>query len=1324
MSSIIEILKKIEQRINFDPKVEFNKYLINNPSDQDAITLELILNLQTITDTLKSKPKLVNLGCGNHFHKDWINIDFNKTGENVIQYDLLNGIPFEDNTADVIYHSHLLEHFPKAYAPIFIKECYRVLKPGGIIRVVVPNLEEIVKLYLENLNKALEGDVEASIKYHWILLELFDQMVRNKSGGEMLEYWKQYPLPGEEFIYQRVGNEAKINIYQIRERGETITPEEYRKRKFQKKENPSEIGKFRLSGEVHQWMYDRYSLGLLLKDAGFIEIEVVTATKSRIPNFNSYYLDINPDGTTRKPDSLFMEAVKPQQIFALVEPINKDVEKLPIMIKENFEANFPKVVHLSFWDRGGAGIAALRLHLALLRLGVDSKFLTLHKDTSLKSVYRVKRKEFAENWKWADFEKNWHTTLKQLYPNRPKDLEIFTPISSLSDLTNNEHIENADIINFHWVSTLVDFNFDVDIFRNKKIVWTLHDENPYTGGCHYTSGCELFKSECKKCPQLASNLENDLSNQQFKIKKEFYKKLDLTIVTPSRWLARRVKESKLLSDKNVFVIPNGFPIGIYQTYDRSFFRRNLNLPNDAYIILFGAEYQTKRKGFHLFEELLNEFPKHSFGEDIVFAIFGNVNYIKNNNQNRIIYLGYINEPLLMAMVYSAVDMFLFMSTEDNLPNTVIESILCGTPVVAFDIGGVGDIIENKKNGWLAKPFDLKNLIEGILFFKEEKNKNNHQISKFAQSNYCDIIQAYNYLELYTKLIVRNEQDNFENYFNFIRNNIKNEIDTGLLNKKLFLLSKELIPFLSGLDEKILNKTVIHNKLPLNEYFNLIVTHIIFANSYFPSNIIILSEIGSPNLPDLSKLINQNIFLVDFENKNIREKSNLFENVESICISPDQLEIQVSEYHFYLGFAYFKLTDSSKEHNNLEKLVEILSKSLKKHQKIWFFIEFEINEVNIDYLKKFLGKFLDQSFESYFENYFTNKKTFLIKEINNDKEITFLAFQVTKSTYVSKYSKINYLKKKNNPNYPKISIITPNLNQGDFIQECIESILSQNYPNLEYFIIDGGSTDKSVQIIKKYSKYLSGWVSEKDNGQYDAINKGFSRATGEILAWLNADDFYLPGSLFFVAEVFATFNNCLWLTNSKITSLSVENFLQTNWGEKFYSYEKILSGKYDSPFIQQEGTFWRRSLWEMSGSYVETNYSMASDLELWCRFFRFTNLYTISVPLAVFRFQPNSKTGKWMDKYNQEAKLIVERENNFASMYKINTKHQSIPISLVELFEKGGGDFLAPIISKVTNEYKNLNYQKNLPFDEIEFESWIEELEEIEKFFKGSDKKYG
>ena len=287
--------------------------------------MKLVSGLLAKLGSKASGPKLpfANLGCGGCFHPDWINLDLAPQSAHVVRHDLRTRLPLGDGSCEVVYHSHLLEHLPHAVAPVFLQECYRVLVPGGILRVVVPDLEMIARLYLKNLEQASAGDTEAAHRYEWLVLELIDQMVRQESGGEMLRYWQQNPMPAEEFVVERTGNEVLQFIESYRAKAKTqfradAPPAAYRS------PNPEDVTKFRATGEVHQWMYDRWSLRLLLENAGFHEIKICAAGESEIPDFNRYRLDLNPDGSVRKPDSLFMEARKPnnttQSFSGMINP--------------------------------------------------------------------------------------------------------------------------------------------------------------------------------------------------------------------------------------------------------------------------------------------------------------------------------------------------------------------------------------------------------------------------------------------------------------------------------------------------------------------------------------------------------------------------------------------------------------------------------------------------------------------------------------------------------------------------------------------------------------------------------------------------------------------------------------------------------------------------------------------------------------------------------------------------------------------------------------------------------------------------------------------
>ena len=225
------------------------------------------------------------------------------------------------------------------------------------------------------------------------------------------------------------------------------------------------------------------------------------------------------------------------------------------------------------------------------------------------------------------------------------------------------------------------------------------------------------------------------------------------------------------------------------------------------------------------------------------------------------------------------------------------------------------------------------------------------------------------------------------------------------------------------------------------------------------------------------------------------------------------------------------------------------------------------------------------------------------------------------------------------NFPKISIITPVYNGERFIEKTIISILSQNYPNLEYIIIDGGSTDQTLNIISKYKDKLAYFISEPDKCMYDALNKGFAKATGEILCWLNSDDEYYPHTLYAVAKLFSDCPDVEWVTgtNSHINEQGVIFSVQP---QSFFNRISFLSRDYQ--WIQQESTFWRRTLMDRLNTVpFNIDYANAGDFYLWFQFSQFSNLYYTDIPLGKFRHSRNQISEKYIKAYHKEAISIIK-----------------------------------------------------------------------------------
>ena len=275
----------------------------------------------------------INIGCGYRFHKDWLNLDLHAHSPGVVACDLTKGVPVKSGDGDAVYAAAVLEHIRPQNVPSFLAECNRVLMKGGVIRLAVPDFEQQVRVYLDTLARMDQGDCSAMSDRDWMILEMLDQSIREKSGGEMLRFLLRENIPNTEFILKRIGVEGSDLLDQISKNrkswqeypvdisnktqvpfgkiGRMLVKWLLKSDNLEKDLQALEIGRFRLlSGEVHQWAYDRYSLEQVFKNAGFSQIARCEHGKSRIQNWESYHLEVSDSGIIEKPDLLVMEAVK------------------------------------------------------------------------------------------------------------------------------------------------------------------------------------------------------------------------------------------------------------------------------------------------------------------------------------------------------------------------------------------------------------------------------------------------------------------------------------------------------------------------------------------------------------------------------------------------------------------------------------------------------------------------------------------------------------------------------------------------------------------------------------------------------------------------------------------------------------------------------------------------------------------------------------------------------------------------------------------------------------------------------------------------------
>lgn len=416
-----------------------------------------------------------------------------------------------------------------------------------------------------------------------------------------------------------------------------------------------------------------------------------------------------------------------------------------------------KILHVNTNDiEGGAARAANRLHKGLLKKNIYSRMIVNNKKTDDFTVITLNTNKLERiKTKIRLF---LDEKLKNIYFKRLKVTWSCNLFCNKS-LVNFINKSNFDIVHFHWINASMLSIKDIKKI-NKPIVWTMHDMWPFTGGCHYSDNCVLYKEDCNKCKQLSNKKDTFLSGYILKEKYSSYKKKSIVYVTPSEWLEKCSKESFLLKNSNIKVIPNGIDLKIFKRLDKNFCKKILNLDLSKKYILFGAMTSTsdKRKGYDLLKRALSFFKEKFYlkDKDIVLLVFG-ANKPQNNENLPfdINYLGQISDDITLNIIYNSADVFIAPSREDNLPNTIVEALSCGVPCVAFNVGGMIDLIEHKNNGYLAEPFNIEDLAEGINFVLEDENRWNNlsenALNK-AQKDYNINDISDKYIDLYKKIL--------------------------------------------------------------------------------------------------------------------------------------------------------------------------------------------------------------------------------------------------------------------------------------------------------------------------------------------------------------------------------------------------------------------------------------------------------------------------------------------------------------------------------------------------------------------------------------------
>lgn len=375
---------------------------------------------------------------------------------------------------------------------------------------------------------------------------------------------------------------------------------------------------------------------------------------------------------------------------------------------------------------GGAARAAYRLYRGLLASGMDVRFFVQDRTGTGKHVVGPETKVAKA---FARLRPTLDELPMRLYSSRPR--RTFSPAWVPSDVRLRVKEFRPDVVNLHWVCKGF---VPVETLARLAgpLVWTLHDMWPFTGGCHYSYGCDRYMQACGQCPQLGSRMEFDLSRWVWRRKARAWGRADLTVVAPSRWMADCAARSSLLRGRRVEVIPYGIDTGVYRPIDGRAARQVMGLPLDRKLVLFSALKATDdpRKGITYAYGALRELRGARQAGGVELVIVGAPGPGEQGDLGLPThYLGTLGDDIALAVAYSAADVFVAPSIEDNLPNTVLESLACGTPCVAFDIGGMPDMIVHGENGYLAQPYDVSDLARGIAWVLEDRERHDRLSSQ-------------------------------------------------------------------------------------------------------------------------------------------------------------------------------------------------------------------------------------------------------------------------------------------------------------------------------------------------------------------------------------------------------------------------------------------------------------------------------------------------------------------------------------------------------------------------------------------------------------------
>ena len=559
-----------------------------------------------------------------------------------------------------------------------------------------------------------------------------------------------------------------------------------------------------------------------------------------------------------------------------------------------------RIVQISTCDlRGGAALAAFRLNQALRQAGYDSHMLVRHKLSNETSVLQIDIDDSNPELAVA------LSTLQLDCINQNRTKLSNTPFTLAYPgilIDDTDYLNNVDIINLHWVAYLQSpYSLKRLTEFGKPVLWTLHDMWAFTGGCHYSAGCQNYQHSCAHCPQLVKYQQLPQAILSDKLKA-----LDsnlITVVAPSQWLADCARKSQLFKNSRIEVIPNSINTSSLYPTDKFEAREALRIPNESLVFLFGSDVHTEiRKGYQYLIKALMSLSEHlsSIKEPpkICFMHFGKGDIRLELDSMQVIELGYLNSEKDLRNAYSAADMFILPSTEDNLPNTLLEAMSCGLPIMASQSGGIPEIVRDGVHGRLFSSASETALFKTLLQVIEapsqlkamSKNCRSAALEKYSFS-----VQANNYSKLYSELLESSESWQ------------KQQLSSC---RKSFVRTKQSILFGKSFQDFFSSQAPLSTvRILESERQKLLKSNLILENK--------LNKLGAEN----QHLIDKNSNLADENSNLVDEISNLTDEISNLKNESANLKTEIAQIYEQLQY------EQSKKHLTLDNhiVVHVLKK---------------------------------------------------------------------------------------------------------------------------------------------------------------------------------------------------------------------------------------------------------------------------------------------------------------------------------------------------------------------------------------------------------------